>query len=357
MPLFPESTPLPADPGTGQPPEPEKYGWGLSPSRFLGRILRTFEAVVTGIQQGKAPVGSHILYLALVLVALVALVASLLFAILHEPAYLFASLAVATVGILVLVLFPSRLLPRPVEAATATVNPPPVPDAATLDHDSKLKAALRWRDHLLEVAKRCNQIYERLKGPSHPFPDVLAERLSIRITPQGGLIATDTTTIRTSRPTQVLLHELTGSSELESFWDLKFTVSAVLVSGVPQTVVALPALETSNTKKVLLFFPPEIPAGTQIEYTMRWEWPGLWADLFAKGKDYWAVTAKTASPIPLIRIEFRLPPDFPVVLSDRGAGGQAVVTDPPKDEDGCWLYAWEAYNVAHDQQVIVDLSR
>lgn len=316
---------------------PERYGWGFSPSRFLSRVLRTFEAVVGTARDGPPPTGPHILFLVVVVLTLLTLVAAVLFAALDRPTYLLVTVLLFVAGVLVLALLPTRLLP-PTRGAGGGDSPP------APGHPQQLE----------DLAVRTNEIYEHLKADGHP--DVLEERFELTVTPGWDLVAKSTVRLRAVAPFLVLLRRLSGEPPVGSFWDLGLDVSATLGNSRSHPVVALPALGNGSNVSVLLFFPPGVPAGAELEYTMTWRWPGQWGPLRDAGVDTWTVLAKSGKPIGRVRLEFRLPADRPVELANRGGGGGELVA-ATKDPDGARVYVWEARQVGDGQRLTIELRR
>lgn len=328
------------------------------PPWFFGRVLQTLVAIVQAILAGKSPSRTHILFLAVTLITLVALVGTILLFFLGQPVYLFATIGAFVLGLLVLfVIVPVGGAAGPGRggAGGEVGRGEPAPTAGAEAARRPDEVAVReYHRRIEQVAVRCNEIYEHL-NQGNP-PDVLEERFILTVTPEWDLIASSTVRLRAVQPFLVLLRKLVGEPPVGSFWDLDLHVTATRVASVPRPVIALPAHGTQTNVSVLLFFPPGVPADTELEYTMEWRWPGQWGPLRDDGVDTWAVLARTRKPIDLIRLEFRLPPDRPVALANRGAGG-GDLTSTTRGADGTWVYVWECRKVEANQRLIIELRR
>ena len=71
------------------------------------------------------------------------------------------------------------------------------------------------------------------------------------------------------------------------------------------------------------------------------------------------MTANSRTPVPLIRVEIRVPRTMPVTVRSTGAelGGGQVVPPEPEDDDGNLVYIWEATDVPHDRTLELLLRR
>lgn len=333
---------------------------GAPPPWFFGRALQALVAIVRAIIEGKTPTRGHILFLAVALITLVALVGTILLFFLGQPIYLFATIGTFVLGLLALFLvMPAggAVEPGGGGADGQDVGGEPASEGgAEAARRSDEVAVGEYRQWMNQLAVRCGHIYEHLKTDDRP--DVLEERFVLTVTPEWGLKAVSTVRLRAVAPFLVLLRRLTGEPAVRSFWELDLRVTATRGTHQPQPVVVLPASGTGSSIAVLLFFPPGLPAGAELEYRMEWRWPGQWTPLRDDRSDTWSVLARTRNPIGLVRLEFRLPPDHPVTLVNHSAvAGEQVVPDPPRDGDGYWVYACEFRQVEHEQQLVIELRR
>lgn len=101
---------------------------------------------------------------------------------------------------------------------------------------------------------------------------------------------------------------INGEAALPNFEALQLTAGCADSS---RTLPVLPSYDAPNQKRFLLFFLPSVLPGHQVEFTLDWQWPGMWASLAQGRPDHWRGRPKPSMNVRQVEFCFHVPVDFP----------------------------------------------
>ncbi len=206
---------------------------------------------------------------------------------------------------------------------------------------------------IADVHATCQQ-YFHLGSAINANYAIRSEEMVLSIEADGTLDASWTVRSVARERISMIKVKFEGEHSLKWISDLDIR----LASETGHRLGALPAQNTPTSKAILLLFIPDLePSDSEISYTVRWKWQGLWEPLLNNKVDYWGLKVRGTETVPLVRFNFRVAKDLPpITLSNAGEGlGKTVLPNSADQVREYRDFIWEMADVKAGANVAVKL--
>jgi hypothetical protein len=195
------------------------------------------------------------------------------------------------------------------------------------------------------------QAVDTLINASWSYPHLLKRETTLTINADGfGQCSTQETIVHHDADLSVIPFVIMGDSPA------KYEALAVKADSKTDgfKVASLKVKDEPTRKSLLLVLDPPLPKGCELTHAVSWGWPKLWEKLSEGKPDYWREPLNSAKVVPVIRTEFRVSGQLPVLtIENFGKGGGHG--ESLEKRSGYNTYVWTIRDISPGQDADAEL--